>query len=70
MKDKNTHVRTTTRSKTYGVNVVQKADKHEATSHINIFIDGIPERSLVVDGVVDIASALIAVGTQLKLEDK
>lgn len=70
MKDTEPYARTTTRSKTYGVNVVQKTDKYETTSHINIFINGIPERSLDVDGAVDIGSALIAVGTQLKLEDK
>lgn len=39
-------------------------------SHINIFINGVPERSMEIDGLVDIGSALIAVGTQLKLENK
>lgn len=64
-------VHTTQRSKTYGVNVITRSRNGEAfISHINIFINGVPERSMEVEGSVDIGSALIAVGTQLKLEDK
>lgn len=68
--DAKTYTRTAKRSSTYGVNVVEKVDKFKTISHINIFINGVPDRSFEVEGSVDIGSALITVGTQLKLENK
>jgi hypothetical protein len=52
------------RSKTIGVNVVQRS----RSTTINVFTDGSPTMSRTVEGQISIGQALITVGAEMQLE--
>jgi hypothetical protein len=56
------------RTATLGINVVryQRTNK----SAINVHVNGLPEESFEVDGLLTLGEALLVVGAQLRLEGK